>query len=111
MPTYCYRDDDGNVYERVYSMGQAEKTIKVDGRVAHRSFQDEMVGVPAKSGWPLECLASGVNAAQAGELKKHLADKGVPTEVSRDGNPIYRDSAHRKKALAVRGIHDRSSFY
>ena len=71
----------------------------------------EAVGVPASKGWPLECYASGVAPDQAGELRDYLAKKGVPTEVSADGNPIYRDAAHRRKALKARGLHDKASFF
>jgi hypothetical protein len=39
-----------------------------------------------------------------------LERKGVPTEVSADGNPIYLNAKHRKKALKARGIVDRSSY-
>ncbi|WP_309381997.1 hypothetical protein [Cerasicoccus frondis] len=110
MPVYCYRDPDGIIHERVYHMGEAPQVIDTDAGPAKRDFGAEGVGVPPTKGWPLECVASGVNSEQAGELRSELARKGVPTEVTGDGNPIYRDANHRKKALKVRGLHDRSSF-
>lgn len=110
MPIYCYEDKDGTVYDEVFPCGQAPKMIVVDGTKAFRSFAAEKKSVPATAGWPMECIASGVNAAQAGELREHLASKGVPTEVSRDGNPIYRDAKHRKRALKARGMFDRRAY-
>jgi len=83
-----------------------------DGSVAVRCFRAEVaqLGTPAKTGWPIECVASGVNAAQADDLRKFFVERGCPTEVSPDGNPIYTSAAHRRKALKVRGFKDRSSF-
>ena len=60
--------------------------------------------------WPFACVASGVHASQAGELRDFLQKSGVPTEVTVDGDPIYRNASHRKNALKVRGLVDRSSF-
>ena len=110
MPVYCYETNRGEVVERFFDVGTAPSSIIVNGRKASRSFSAEHVGVPAKAGWPMECLASGVNASQAGELRAHLAAAGVPTEVTRDGNPVYRDAGHRRKALKARGFRDNMAF-
>jgi hypothetical protein len=75
-----------------------------------RSFADERPGVPSTKGWPLECVASGVHASQAGELREFYRKHGCPTEVSEDGNPIYRNAAHRRKALKLRGFKDKASY-
>lgn len=110
MPRYRYINEDGERDERVCDLGKAPETIKINGKKAWRDFKAEMVGVPATKGWPLECIGSGVNASQAGELRQYLADKGVPTEVTSDGNPVYRNANHRKKALRARGMFDKSAF-
>ena len=111
MPVYCYQDRQGFIHERVFGVGKAPKEIRVRGnRPATRCFQAEHVGVPPKTGWPLECFGSGVNAEQAGELQSHLAGKGVPTEVTKDGNPVYKSASHRRKALKARGLVDKNSF-
>jgi hypothetical protein len=103
--------DDGEVVvTRVFRIGQAPKTIMVDGVLATRSIKDEHKFFPPTKGWPMTCFASGVNANQAGELRDHLLKAGVPTEVTADGDPVYRSAAHRKKALKARGMHDRKSF-
>lgn len=110
MPVYCYENKNGNVVERVYPIGQAPKGLVVDGVSYKRSIQAEGVSIPSARGWPIECLGSGVNADQAGELRECFKKAGVPTEVSKDGNPIYRDAKHRKKALKCRGLFDKSSY-
>jgi hypothetical protein len=110
MPTYCYSDENGNYEERFFRMGYAPKTIDVNGCILNRDFSNEHAPRRAGGGWPLECVASGVGASQAGELREFFAHKGCPTEVSSNGNPIYRNPSHRKQALKLRGLHDNDSF-
>ena len=106
---YCY-ESRGEVLSLSFPLGKAPKFVVRGKRRYRRSFQAEHVGIPSSAGWPLECEASGVHPSQAGELRDFLAKSGVPTEVSADGNPIYRDALHRKKALKARGLHDKDSF-
>lgn len=111
MPMYCYQEGEtGRVCDFVFTIGKAPATFRHHGKLYTRCYQAEAVGVPAKSGWPMECVASGVNAAQAKELEAHLAGKGVPTQVSKDGNPIYLNAKHRRKALKARGMFDRAAY-
>ena len=108
MPTYCFQSEkSGLIIEKFFRIGKAPREIVEAGRRYLRSFAAEAVGVPAKSGWPMECLASGVAPQQAGELRDHFKKSGIKTEVSKDGNPIYRDKSHRDKALKSRGFHDK----
>ena len=58
----------------------------------------------------MACYASGVHADNANDLRKHLADRGVRTEITKNGDPVYTSAAHRKKALKVRGLIDKNSF-
>lgn len=111
MPTYCYRRGR-HVVERVFSVKDRPEEITVKGLVYRRDRASEFAGVsvPSSSGWPMECLASGVHSSQAGELRKFFADHGCPTEVTADGNPVYRSAAHRKKALKLRGFRDKSAY-
>jgi len=111
MPTYCYEDKRGNVYEHDFSMGKAPRSIQVEGVVCSRSLSAEfMPSVQPCSGYPFTCHASGVNADQSGELRSYLSKKGVPTEVTSDGDPVYRSPKHRKQALKARGMHDRAAY-
>ena len=111
MPTYCFTNPrSGATIERVYPMGSAPSRILEAGRVYERDYRAENASVPATKGWPLECVASGVHPAQAQELRDFYKSRGVPTEVTADGNPVYRDAAHRRRALKARGLHDRASY-
>lgn len=109
MPTYCYRRGN-KVVSRVFSVAERPQYIMVDGKEYTRSFADERPGVPASKGWPLECVASGVHPSQADSLRDFYKKNGCPTEVSEDGNPIYRNAAHRRKALKLRGFKDKASY-
>jgi len=108
--TYCYETRGGVVIDRIFPMGEAPKTIKVGRKLARRSFSAEHASVPSLTGWPFECVASGVGAAEAQNLRDHFDRAGVPTQVSSDGDVIYRNPAHRRKALKCRGMLDRASF-
>lgn len=108
--TYCYELKSGEIVERAFPVGKAPMAIRIKGETAKRSYEAESKSVPAPAGWPIECVASGVHPEQAGELRKHLADRGVATEITPSGNPIYTDAQHRRKALKARGMVDRSSF-
>jgi hypothetical protein len=110
MPVYCYETESGEIVERFYDMGKAPASIRVKGEPARRCLRVERVGVPSTTGWPIECYASGVHASQAGELRDYLKKKGVPTEVTPEGDPIYTDATHKRKALKARGFIDRNSF-
>lgn len=109
MPTYCY-SNAGRVQEAIFRIGEAPRSIIVDGEEYDRDFAAERKGFPPRKGWPMECFASGVNAAQAGDLRSHLANAGVPTDVTSDGNPVYRDANHRRRALAARGLVDKAGY-
>ena len=109
MPTYCYRRGE-KVVTRVFSVAERPQSIMIGGKEYVRSFADERPGVPSTKGWPLECVASGVHPSQAGELREFYRKNGCPTVVSEDGNPIYRDATHRRKALKLRGFKDKASY-
>jgi len=108
---FAYELPSGEIEWRIFRMGEAPKEIEVDGVVAKRCYRAENKGGPAPKGWPMTCYASGVNADQAQELRDELRRKGVPTEVTADGDPIYTSPDHRRRALKARGMIDRGSYY
>ena len=110
MPTYCYEDQHGQVIEKVFGVGMAPKEIKSGNSKYRRSYAAEGSKCPPPGAGPITCTASGVQATQAGELHSFLKDAGVPTEVTPDGNPVYRDPDHRRKALKARGMFDKDSY-
>jgi hypothetical protein len=94
-------------------MGTAPESIQIDGHEARRDYQAEQGGVSRSkgSGWPMEpCVASGVNVSQAGELRKFFKKHNFACEVSSGGNPVYTSPGHQKRALALRGLHNKASY-
>jgi len=111
MPNYCYTSPAGELFEKYYKMGEAPSKIVLDnGTVVERDFAAEHSPRQAGGGWPIECLGSSVHPSQAQELRDHFQASGVPTEVTREGRPVYRDKQHRERALKCRGLHDLNSF-
>jgi hypothetical protein len=111
MPFYAYSSDSGEYEERFFKMGEAPRSITLDnGCVLERDFSAEHNPRKAGGGWPIECIASGVSPQQAQELRDFYEKSGCPTEVKNNGNVVYRDSEHRKRALKLRGFRDYNSF-
>jgi hypothetical protein len=112
MLTYCFTTNDGLTVDRTFQMGHTPDSITLpNGKEAKRDIAAEHSGQRSgRAGWPIECYASGVHPDQAPELREHFEKHGCPTEVTRNGDPIYRDHQHRKRALACRGLHDNASF-
>ena len=109
VPTYLYVTEDGETAERVCPMGEAPGFVRISGKIARRDYSAEHANIPSASGWPMEpCVASGVGAEQAGELRKFFKDHGCPTEVTADGDPVYQSKVHRERALKLRKMHDRN---
>ena len=113
MPEYCFSDKDGNVIMQYFHMKDVPKSVNKGGIIYKRDFTAEHTRRPQSGipGWPIECVASGVNAEQAGELRSFFKKNGMNVEVSKDGNPIYENSQQRRKALKLRNFIDKSSYY
>lgn len=110
--TYCFSIEGETPVEREFDRGAAPPEIVLgDGRVARRDYRAELSPTHSTgAGWPIVCVGSGVNANQAQELRDEFKRCGVPTEVTGGGDPIYRDAAHRRRALKARCIFDKSSY-
>jgi hypothetical protein len=107
---YCFESSRGVVIEQDFAVGQAPRAISVGGVQYFRSYSAEHKSAPPQKGWPIECYASGVHPDQAHELRRYFREAGVPTDVTSNGNPVYRDHLHRRKALKCRNIVDRASY-
>jgi len=111
MPIYCYSSESGVTEEFFFRCSEVPVDVLLsNGERGVRDYRAEHPPRKAIAGWPLECVASGVAPQQAGELRDFFKKKGFRCEVSKDGNPIYENSRHRKAALKLRGLHDKSSF-
>jgi len=111
MPVYCYSDEYGCIEEHFFGMGQApQKIVREDGSIATRDFAAEHTPRRSVAWNPIECLASGVPAHQAQELRDFYHKHGEPIEVTARGKPVYTSAAQRKRALKLRGLHDNDSY-
>ena len=81
---------------------------KESGSVEEVTDRSVFVGSGFK---PLECIASGVNAAQATELRDFFRNHGELIEVTADGNPVYTSSQQRRRCMKIRGIHDNNCYF
>jgi hypothetical protein len=61
--------------------------------------------------WPILSDAAGCHPDQIEDYKKHLSDRGVPTDFTPDGRMVFRDRSHRRRVLKAIGYVDRSSYY
>jgi len=111
MTTFAYRCEDCGVLEVEEPMGSAPRVDCPECSLPVRRIITGGVAVPAAKGWPMACYASGVNAEQADQLRAEFKRVGVPTEVTKDGDPIYTSASHRKRALKARGFFDRAAYY
>ena len=110
--TYLYESEDGDLAEHEQALTHPippPETIERDGKVFRRVWS--AAGGASSKGWPLTCVASGVNAEDAQKLRDEFKRVGVPTEVTKDGDPVYTSPEHRRRALKARGFFDRSSYY
>lgn len=109
---YHYQAADGRMATHEQPMDHPTpppaEIVLEDGTVARRVFGARPAASP--SGWPLVCYASGVHPEQAQALRDEFKRVGVPTEVNKNGDPIYTSPEHRRKALKARGMFDRSSY-
>jgi hypothetical protein len=112
---YEYQTEDGRIVEHVQllkDMTPLPESIPHpdDGAPAKRVWG--AASVPSPKGWPMQpCVASGVQPEQAQELRDLFKKAGVPTEITKEGDPIYTSPEHRRRALKVRGLYDRSSYH
>lgn len=61
---------------------------------------------PMKGSDALSVIPERIAEAQASDAKN-----GVPTEYTKEGQPIFRDRGHRRDYLRAYGYHDRAGGY
>jgi len=112
MPKYCYTTESGVTVEQNHSMSSVPKRVRVGDEWGYRDFAAEHGNHATGSGnWPMKSWAAGCNPNQVGEFTKASAERGVPTEFTKDGKAVFTSRGHRKKYLKAFGMHDRNAGY
>ena len=110
---YCYICQCGNKTEKNVPMSEFAEHIVCDkcGKLMGIDLRAQHCKTPKPSCWPMESDAMGVHPAQAKEYSDFLRERGVPTEINADGNPILTSRHHRKLVCAATGQYDRNAGY
>lgn len=66
---------------------------------------------PHPAGWPLVSEALAVHPDQVAEAVAEARKRGVPTEYTADGNPVFTDRGHRAAFGRAFGVVDRAGGY
>ncbi len=126
--TFCYqREDNGEIVEMEFPIGQAPKTVSFKAYVAEGNnyFQHRRVtavrsltaegpgfgGVKREDGihntgkniWPMKSDALGCGPKQVPEFREVTKRYGVPTDFAKDGRAILTSEKHKRKLAKLRG--------
>lgn len=122
MPTYLYRRvDNDQIVELTMTISEMQRrqkgnaiVLRIGGKRvrAVRELAGEVAQQGGQStGWPMKSRAAGVNKNQIGAAAKDLADAGIPTDFTKDGEVIFRDRKHRSRVLQHLGMYDHNAGY
>jgi hypothetical protein len=119
MPTYCYRDDAGELVELTMTVSEMSKR-EVDGVIAHegrlltRDVSAEHCGARGNAfcgaKWPIESDAAGCHPSEIPTAMADMRKRGVALNFTSDGRAIFESHAHRRAALRAMGMHDRGGY-
>lgn len=119
MPRYCYRTPDKKILieitQTVKEMTDCGgKIVLASGKVAFRDMVAEIrpqqgATDPWRKGLASE--AAAVHPDQIREAKKYLERKGIKTEFTPDGRPVFRSRPHRKAHLEAFHLYDKDGGY
>ena len=98
--------------QRTYWINGKEVSEKDFDRRMNKAKTSKPIARPRgmKRGYPIKSVALAVHSTQVKEASEDAAKRGVPTEFSPSGEPILRDSSHRRRYLKAYGFHDRNSY-
>lgn len=116
MPIYEFKSEDGEIIERFFSFKEKPSSIKIDGK-EYVAQIGTIIGCVVKkpkgfggkpcSTWPRESAAMGVSETQVKDAMAEDRRKGVPTDYTKDGNPILTSPGHEKAYMKAHGFHHR----
>lgn len=114
MPLVQYRKADGTLLEeRFYHPTQRiPERIRVLGVTAKRdrTIRGDSATTPG-SGWPLVSEAMACHPSQIPQCMEFDHKMGISANYTKDGRPIFRDRAHRKRYCEAYGFFDKNGGY
>jgi hypothetical protein len=118
MPEYCFTErETGEPLTLFLTVSQLERRRRKDGSIRHggRIYDRDKGaefrgGFTGKAKWPILSDAAGVHPDQIPEMSERMRKSGVNLDFASDGRAIFQDSAQRRAALKVLGLHDRSGY-
>ena len=124
MGRYLYVEEGNNKVHEI-EMSLSEMSDWVDnedirareielpnGKKALRSIALEAVGFShTPSNWPMVSEAAGCHPSQIRESQEYLAKKGIHTDYTKDGNPIFKSEKHKAQVCRAFGLYDKNAGY
>ena len=113
MPVYSFICVCGKVDEIQRPMSASGKRLKCAcGKLMRRNFGAEAPGRRAASDtYPHASYALGGHPDDRAKMTQDAINKNVPTEINRDGDPVFTSAGHRKKYCEAFGFYDRNAGY
>ena len=118
MPTYVYRKDDGShvaltmrIAELERRQGKDGAIVLDDGSTARRDFGAEGGYHNPGRGWPVRSLSMACHPDQVERYRELAKERGVPTEITRDGRPVLTNESHARRFRQAFGYFQRNSYY
>ena len=119
MPMYDYINAAGDRVERFFNIGKAPDEIEIDGEAYWMDLTANIMsaGTSVKSWngvgrapcgtWPRTSQAMGVADSQVPEMMEYDRKHGVPTDYTKDGDPILTSKGHEKSYMKLHGFEHR----
>lgn len=97
-----------------------QKVYLIDGReVTEAEYREHFPAATAVNGimtpptgcWPMTSEALACHPDQIPEARASAEARGVQTDFTPDGSPIFRDRDHRRRYMRAYGYHDKDGGY
>jgi hypothetical protein len=114
MPLYSYSNDEReHTVQKYYSMkDDIPREIEHEGATYFRDIGADHSKVRHYPGcWPQVSTAFGIPPEDIAKAKDAAKRDGFDIDFTPEGNAIFRDRAHRKRACGLFGYYDRNAGY
>lgn len=112
MPTYTYTCSSGHSDVRMMPISKFKRRVrcsKCKAWAKHDFMADHGRHRHVTSTWPRVSVAAGVAPSQAKEAYEKSVKDGVPTQFTKDGDPVFTSQNHETKYLRSIGMFNRSA--